>query len=181
MHILIAPNAFKHAVDAAAAAEAIQRGLLASRLECTCECFPIGDGGNGTGRLIIDRLQGERVPVPVMDPRGRPVTAEFGLVEGGRTAVIEMADAAGLHLLAPAELDPLHAHSYGAGQLICAALDRGARKVIIGMGGSATVDGGSGMLRALGVRFLDRAGAELVDLPSGLEKLHAIYLSGLDT
>src|SRR3546814_7946501 len=87
MHILIAPNAFKHAIDAAVAAEAIRRGLRASRLPCTCECFPIGDGGNGTGRLIIDRLQGELVEVRVMDPVGRPVTAVFGLVAGGQTAV----------------------------------------------------------------------------------------------
>lgn len=180
MHILIAPNAFKHAIDAGVAAEAIQRGLLASRLSCTCECFPIGDGGNGTCRLIIDRLQGELVQVPVMDPLGRPVTAALGLIEGGQTAVIEMADASGLHLLASTELNPLHANSYGTGQLIMAALDNGARKVIIGMGGSATVDGGSGMIRALGARFLDSAGKEITDLPVGLEGLHAIDLSGLD-
>lgn len=180
MHILIAPNAFKHAIDADAAAEAIRRGLLASRLSCTCECFPIGDGGNGTCRLIIDRLQGELVQVSVTDPLGRPVTAAFGVLEGGQTAVIEMADASGLHLLAPTELDPLYAHSYGTGQLIKAALDNGARKIIIGMGGSATVDGGSGMLRALGVRFLDLAGEEITVLPAGLEALHTIDLSGLD-
>lgn len=180
MHILIAPNAFKHAMDAAAAAEAVQHGLLASQLACTCECFPIGDGGNGTCRLIIDRLQGELVRVQVMDPLGRPVTATFGLVEGGETAVIEMADASGLHLLAQTELDPLRADSYGTGQLIQAALDRGARKILIGMGGSATVDGGSGMLRALGVRFLDRTGKEITTLPAGLGALHTIDLSGLD-
>lgn len=180
MHILIAPNAFKHAVEAPTAAGAIERGLLASRLACTCECFPIGDGGNGTCRLIIDRLQGELVRVPVMDPLGRPVTAVFGLVEGGQTAVIEMADASGLHLLASTELNPLRANSYGTGQLIKAALDSGVRKVIIGMGGSATVDGGSGMVQALGARFLDSAGKEIADLPVGLDGLHAIDLSGLD-
>lgn len=180
MHILIAPNAFKHAVDAATAARAIERGLLTSHLSCTCECFPIGDGGNGTCELIIDRLRGESVHVQVADPLGRPVTAAFGLVEGGQTAVIEMADASGLHLLAPEELNPLHAQSYGTGQLISAALDRGVGKIIIGMGGSATVDGGSGMLRALGVRFLDNNGREITDLPIGLEALHTIDLSSLD-
>lgn len=179
MRILIAPNAFKHAIDAATAADAIRRGLLESRLPCTCECFPIGDGGNGTCGLIIDRLQGELVGVPVTDPLGRPIMAAFGLVEGGQTAVIEMADASGLHLLRPNELDPLRAQSYGTGQLIKAALDSGVRKVIIGMGGSATVDGGSGILRALGVRFLDGAGKEITDLPAGLEALHTIDLSGL--
>ncbi|MFB2120409.1 glycerate kinase [Parapedobacter sp. 2B3] len=180
MHILIAPNAFKHAVDATAAADAIRRGLQASRLSCTCECFPIGDGGNGTGRLIIDRLQGELVRVPVCDPLGRTIIATFGLIEDRQTALIEMADASGLHLLEPTELDPMHTHSYGTGQLIKAALDRGVRKVIIGMGGSATVDGGSGMLRALGACFLDHAGKEITDLPAGLEALRRIDLSGLD-
>ncbi|HWK99512.1 MAG TPA: glycerate kinase, partial [Parapedobacter sp.] len=179
MHVLIAPNAFKHAIDATAAARAIERGLLMSRLSCTCECFPIGDGGNGTCKLIIDRLRGESVQVQVADPLGRPITAAFGVVEG-QTAVIEMADASGLHLLAPEELNPLHAQSYGTGQLINAALDSGVRKIVVGMGGSATVDGGSGMLRALGVRFLDGEGKEIKDLPVGLETLHTIDLSGLD-
>lgn len=180
MHILIAPNAFKHAVDAATAANAIRRGLQASRLSCTSECFPIGDGGNGTGRLIVDRLGGELVQVPVSDPLGRPITAAFGFVEGRKMAVIELADASGLHLLEPGALDPLRAQSYGTGQLIRAALDRGAADIIVGMGGSATVDGGSGMLRALGARFLDGAGNELTDLPAGLGALRTIDLSGLD-
>ncbi|MGV3762358.1 glycerate kinase [Parapedobacter sp.] len=180
MHILIAPNAFKHAVDAATAAEAIQRGLQASRLSCTSACFPIGDGGNGTCRLVIDRLQGELVEVRALDPLGRHLTAAFGFVGDRKMAVVEMADASGLHLLESMERDPLHAHSYGTGQLIRAALDLGAEEIIIGMGGSATVDGGSGMLRALGARFLDRAGKEITDLPAGLEALHTIDLSGLD-
>lgn len=180
MHILIAPNAFKHAVDAAAAAVAIERGLVASQLTCTTECFPIGDGGNGTCDLIIERMQGERVVVPVVDPLGRSITAVFGLVADGQIAVIEMADASGLHLLTPNELDPLQANSYGTGQLIKAALDKGVRKVVVGMGGSATVDGGSGMLRALGARFLDGEGNEITALPVGLAALRSIDLSGLD-
>lgn len=180
MHILIAPNAFKHAVDASTAAEAIHRGLRASQLPCTCECFPIGDGGNGTCRLIIERLRGELVEVPVLDPLGRPIRASFGFVESRKMAVIELADASGLHLLEPWELDPLHAQSYGTGQLILAALDNGAEEIIVGMGGSATVDGGSGILRALGARFLDGTGREIADLPAGLEALHTIDLSGLD-
>ncbi len=180
MHILIAPNAFKHAIDAATAAEAIRHGLQASRLSFTSECFPIGDGGNGTCQLIVDRLQGQPVEVPVLDPLGRPLTAVFGIVDGRKMAVIEMANASGLHLLEPTELDPLHAQSYGTGQLIRAALDHGAEEIIIGMGGSATVDGGSGMLRALGARFIDGAGEEIIDLPAGLEALRTIDLSGLD-
>ncbi|WP_257669634.1 glycerate kinase family protein [Parapedobacter tibetensis] len=180
MHILVAPNAFKHALDAKEAAKAIQRGLLASKLSCTCECFPVGDGGNGTCRLIGDRLQGKIVNTPVKDPLGRPISASFGWIDHGRTAIIEMADASGLHLLEQNELDPLHANAYGTGQLIKAALEIGARKIIVGMGGSATVDGGSGILAALGVCFLDEDGEEIMDLPFGLQKLHAIDRSAMD-
>lgn len=181
MHVLIAPNAFKHALNAQEAALAIQAGLDASKLTCSCECFPIGDGGNGTCGLIVDRLGGHSVEVIVDDPLGRPVTASFGLIDSGQRAVIEMADASGLHLLREEELDPLRANSYGTGQLITAALDHGARKMIIGMGGSATVDGGSGILAALGVRFLDKASAVITDLPFGLSRLHSLDCNSLDS
>ncbi len=180
MNILVAPNAFKHALSAPAAAEAIVRGLSASRLDCVCHRFPIGDGGNGTCGLLIDRLGGKRVEVAVSDPLGRSLRASFGLVDGGRTAVIELAYASGLHLLAQEELDPLRANTHGTGQLIRAALDLEVRRIIVGMGGSATVDGGSGLLAALGVRFLDGDGQEIADLPVGLERLHAVDRSGLD-
>src|SRR5690606_30327228 len=181
MHILIAPNAFKHALTAPEAAVAIQAGLEASKLTCSCECFPIGDGGNGTCGLIIDRLEGHAVEVAVRDPLGRAIKTSFGWIAGGQTAVIEMADASGLHLLQAAELDPLHANSYGTGQLVLAALDKGARRIIIGMGGSATVDGGSGILAALGVRFLDEAGEPITDLPFGLSQLHTLDSTALDS
>ncbi len=180
MHILIAPNAFKHALDADDVARAIESGLLTSKLSCTCTCFPVGDGGNGTGKLLVDRLQGERLATTVNDPLGRPVSASCGLVHGGRTAVIELAEASGLHLLDSGELDPLRANTYGTGQLIRAALDNGAKEIILCMGGSATVDGGSGLLAALGVRFLDESGVEITDLPSGLERLRTIDRSTVD-
>ncbi|MFC7526520.1 glycerate kinase [Parapedobacter sp. GCM10030251] len=180
MHVLIAPNAFKHALTAQQAALAIQAGLEASKLTCTCECFPIGDGGNGTGELILDRLGGYSVEVRVDDPLGRPVTASFGLIADGQTAVIEMAHASGLHLLKQNELNPLRTNSFGTGQLMKAAMDRGVRKIIIGMGGSATVDGGSGILAALGVRFLDAAGATITDLPFGLSRLHSLDCTSMD-
>lgn len=180
MHILIAPNAFKHALNAQEAALAIRAGMEASKLICTCECFPVGDGGNGTCELIIDRMGGHLAEVIVNDPLGRPVTASFGLIDGGQRAVIEMADASGLHLLQEEELDPMHANSYGTGELIAAALDRGVRGIIVGMGGSATVDGGSGILAALGVRFLDEADVVITDLPFGLSRLHSIDYTSLD-
>lgn len=180
MHVLIAPNAFKHALDAPQAAVSIQRGLAASQLSCTSECFPIGDGGNGTCRLIVEKCQGTWVNAHVKDPLNRRIAAGFGLIDHGHMAVIEMADASGLHLLKPEELNPLHANSYGTGELIGKALDKGARHIVVGMGGSATVDGGSGMLAALGVRFLDDKGREITDLPVGLQKLDAIDRRGLD-
>lgn len=166
LRMLIAPNAFKNSIDAAGAATAIATGLTRSRLPCTCTSFPIGDGGDGTCNLIIRQSGGIIVPVDVHDAMGNCITASFGLIDGGHTAVIEMAEASGIRLLSPAALNPLRATSYGTGELIKAALDRGVKKIIIGMGGSATVDGGSGILSALGIRFLDKSGEVL---PGGSE------------
>ncbi len=180
LHILIAPNAFKNALDAETVAEAIKDGLEKSALRCTCNCFPVGDGGDGTGELIIKRCAGEIVETPVIDPLGRPRLASYGLIDGGRTAVIEMANASGLRLLQPVELNPLQALSYGTGQQISSALDKGARQIIIGMGGSATVDGGVGILQALGCRFLDEDGRELSFLPGELARLGAVDVSRID-
>lgn len=180
MHILISPNAFKHSINAEEAASAIREGLMQSKLDCTCECFPIGDGGDGTGELIIKKCSGELVDAEVSDPLGRKINASFGLIDDGKTGVIEMADASGLRLLLPEELDPLRATSFGTGEQIKIALDKGAGKIIIGMGGSATVDGGSGMLKALGIRFLNSKGEELVNLPESLIDLDSVDLSGLD-
>jgi glycerate kinase len=180
MHVLIAPNAFKNSLSAGAAARAIQEGLMASRLVCTSECFPIGDGGDGTGDLIIERLGGSRLGAEARDPRGRRIKTYLGLVENGNTAVIEMANASGLRLLENKELDTLHASSCGTGDLIRAALDKDVSRIIIGMGGSATVDGGTGILQALGVRFLDKEDRELQGLPESLVDLATIDTSRLD-
>ena len=180
MHILIAPNAFKNSLDATAAAEAIRKGLQQSKLKCTCECFPVGDGGDGTAALLIQKCGGKIVPAEVHDPLGRKIRAGFGLIDNGKTAVIEMADASGLRLLRREEYDPLHANTFGTGELIQRTLDKGVNKIIIGIGGSATVDGGTGILRALGVRFLDANGKILPNLPADLAGLESIDLSGLD-
>ena len=180
MHLLISPNAFKHSLNAEEAALAIQQGLMQSKLQCECECFPIGDGGDGTGELIIRKCGGEFVNAATHDALGRKINASFGLIDEGRTAVIEMANASGIRLLQPDELDPLHATSFGTGEQIKAALDKDAKKIIIGMGGSATVDGGCGILKALGVRFLNAAKQELQELPASLTELASIDVSGLD-
>ena len=180
MHILVSPNAFKHSLTAEQASVAIRTGLMQSKLDCTYECFPIGDGGDGTADLIIKKCGGELVNAIITDPLNRKITASFGLIDEGKTAIIEMADASGLRLLSGAELNPLRASSFGTGEQIKLALDKGAVKIIIGMGGSATVDGGVGILKALGIRFLNDAGIELTDMPESLINLTSIDVSGID-
>lgn len=180
MHILIAPNAFKNSLDAIQVARAIEKGLKQSNLECTTECFPIADGGDGTGSLIIESCKGTIVTKEVHDPLGRKISSQFGLIDNGKTAVIEMADASGLRLLKREELNPLKASSYGTGELIKFALDAGAKKIIIAMGGSATVDGGCGILNALGIEFLDKSGKRLSAIPADLIHMAKIDVSDLD-
>jgi glycerate kinase len=180
MNILIAPNAFKNSLTAEEAASAIQEGFMQSKLDCECECFPIGDGGDGTGELIIRKCNGQIENTEAHDVFGRKIETSFGLIENGKTAVIEMADASGLRLLKSGELNPLVATSFGTGEQIKVALDKGAKKMIIAMGGSATVDGGCGILKALGARFLDSNKNDLSNLPEGLMELNSIDISGID-
>ena len=180
MHILIAPNAFKNSLGAAEVAGAIKEGLVKSGLQCTCECFPVGDGGDGTGELIIQQGNGSIESVEVLDPLGRKINAEFGLIDNGKTAVIEMANASGLRLLKPVEYDTLHTNSIGTGELMKHALDKKVNKIILCIGGSATTDGATGIARALGIRFLDKNGNALINLPEQLTELDSIDLSSLD-
>lgn len=179
MHILIAPNAYKNSLTAYEAAEAIKKGLERSSLDCTIACFPIADGGDGTAELIIRKLGGQKIPIEVQDPLGRTIESSFGLIDNGATAVIEMADAAGLRLLQQNELNPMRATSYGTGQMMSRALDLGVRKILIAMGGSATVDGGTGILTALGVKFLNAEGLELINLPADLSEMEACDLTNV--
>lgn len=181
MHILIAPNAFKNSLTAAEAAECIERGLRSGKLIFSCSRFPIADGGDGTGGLIVNKLGGEVVSMDVSDPLGRKVKSSFGLIDDGRTAVIEMAEASGIRLLKTEELNPLKASSSGTGELIKGALDRGVATIILTLGGSATVDGGAGILEALGVRFFNTEKKPLDARPESLVDLAEIDISGLDT
>jgi glycerate kinase len=176
MHILIAPNAFKHSLSATDAANAIARGLASSRFSGTWAVCPVGDGGDGTADLLARHWQGARVPQRVRDPLGREIEAHVALCDAGRTAVIELADASGLRLLGGDELDPLRASTFGTGELIALALDRGVHEIVLCLGGSATVDGGSGLLRALGFEFRDSRGGLLVT-PESLSGLHRIDAS----
>jgi glycerate kinase len=180
LHLLISPNAFKNSLNAEDAAAAIESGFMHSNLSCTCECFPIGDGGDGTGDLIIKKCNGTMVTEEVRGPLGSNVRASYGLIDDGKTAIIEMANASGLRLLEATELNPLIASSYGTGQQMRSAMDKGVTRIIIGMGGSATVDGGTGILTALGIRFLDVKGEELAGVPGSLNKLAFIDTSQTD-
>ncbi|HEY0897788.1 MAG TPA: glycerate kinase [Sphingobacteriaceae bacterium] len=179
IHVLIAPNAFKNALSAPDAAQAVLTGLEQSRLECTAELFPIADGGDGTGKLILEKVRGEVIDVQVQDPLGRMVPASYGLIDGGFTAVIEMAEGSGLKLLQEDEYAPLRTSSFGAGELMRHALDRGVKRMILGMGGSATVDGGMGILQALGMNFLDAEGRLLAGREDRFA-LNSIDMSHLD-
>lgn len=180
MHIIIAPNAFKGSLSASEAADHIADGLKESQLECRLTKFPIGDGGDGTAELIAEKWNVSTVKTTVHDPLGRKITAGFGWMDKSKTAIIEMSEASGLRLLKNEELNPLKANTKGTGELINAALDKGATKMILGVGGSATVDGASGLLLASGIRFLDEQEEEIRDFPKGLVNLKSIDTSGLD-
>jgi glycerate kinase len=180
MRILIAPNAFKHALPADEVAGAIRDGLLQSALSHESILFPIGDGGDGTGKLLTTHLNGEWLHAVVHDPIGRKIQASFGWVRKSSIAVIEMAEASGLRLMKKNELDPMRSNSYGTGELISAALNLKATKIFLCVGGTATIDGACGILRALGVRFLDERNETLEDLPKELSRLNSLDLSRLD-
>ena len=179
MKIVIAPGAFKNSLTAAKAARLIGVGLERSKLQARLQYMPIADGGNGTLDAFL-ATGGARYEKTVHGPLGAPVTAAWGLLADGVTAVVEMALASGLELLAPATLDPLRATTYGTGELLQAALDARVRRVIVGMGGSATVDGGAGCLQALGVRLRDAAGREIGPGGGALADIASIDTSALD-
>jgi len=176
----IAPNAFKGTLSAREAAGCIERGLKKALPGISTIKVPMADGGEGTAKAIVEATGGRWVRCSVRDPLGRAIKAAFGLTGDGQSAVIEMAAASGLALLQPQERNPLHTSTSGTGDLIRAALDRGVRRILVGIGGSATNDGGVGMARALGARFLDRRGRELSEGGGSLGRLARIDLSGLD-
>jgi glycerate kinase len=179
MHILVATNAFKNALSASDAARYVCEGLAGSKLQCTAAVFPVGDGGDGTGALLIEKAQASLISAMVRNPLGRKISASFGLTGDG-TAIIELADTCGLRLMKPDELNPMHASTQGAGELIKVALDRNAKRILFCIGGSCTTDGGAGILQALGIRFLNRNGKELQGIPESLLQLESIDSSLLD-
>jgi glycerate kinase len=180
MKIVIAPDSYKESLSALEVATQIELGWLEVFPEAQCLKIPMADGGEGTVQAMVEATQGRRVDVIVTGPLGEPVTGLYGLSGDGHTAVIEMAAASGLALVPPAQRNPLVTTRYGTGELIAAALDAGARHLILGIGGSATNDGGAGMLQALGVRLLDAQGAELARGGAALAQLDRIDTSRLD-
>ncbi len=181
MKLVIAPDSFKEAAPAEAVAEAVARGWAAVWPDTELVLVPMADGGEGTLEALAGGGRGELVELEVTGPMGEPVLACFGLLDGGGTAVIEAAQANGLHLVPEARRDPSRATTRGVGELIRAALDRGARRLIIGVGGSATNDGGLGMARALGVTLCGAEGRELPDGGGALGELYRVDCAGLDT
>ena len=161
MRILVCPNTFKGSLSAASASRAIADGLLSVWSGADVQMLPVADGGEGTCAAIVESLGGRTVRAQVEGPLGDPVDAVIGLVEGDRTAVIDLAGSSGLTLVSSDRLDPLRASTFGLGQLLQRAFDMGCRTVLVRLGGSATNDGGAGMAQALGVRLFDRAGRQL--------------------
>jgi glycerate kinase len=180
MNILVAPDSFKDSLSASEASRIISEAISALIPSASIRQIPISDGGEGLLEALITPLQGNLVSVSVKDPLHRTIEASYGLVDQGKTAIIEMATASGLELLSIEERNPLITSTYGTGELIKNALDKGCTKIIIGLGGSATNDGGIGMIKALGGLFLDQYNQEIPDGGGALSTLHSIDLSGLD-
>jgi glycerate kinase len=161
MKIVVAPNAFKGSLPAPAAAAAIAQGVRETFPDAEVVEVPVADGGDGTVEALLAAGHGSRRSVDVEGPLGSPVTAVYGLIAGGRTAVVELASTSGLALMPRAQRDPRRASTYGFGQLLQAVYELGVAEIIAGIGGSATNDGGAGMAQAIGFRLLDAEGREL--------------------
>ena len=173
MRILIAPDKFKGSLTALAAAQAIERGFRSVYPDLTADLAPIADGGEGFAESLGAALHSEWITMKSVDPLGRGVEARYAWVAEQELAIIEMSEASGLWRLTPEERDALQANTLGTGLLLCDAVARGAKKILVGLGGSATTDGGIGVARALGYRFLSDAG-QYQPLPSTLDLLAAI-------
>ncbi|EJC7848027.1 glycerate kinase [Escherichia coli] len=180
MKIVIAPDSFKESLSAEKCCQAIKAGFSTLFPDANYICLPIADGGEGTVDAMVAATGGNIVTLEVCGPMGEKVNAFYGLTGDGKTAVIEMAAASGLMLVAPEKRNPLLASSFGTGELIRHALDNDIRHIILGIGGSATVDGGMGMAQALGVRFLDADGQVLAANGGNLARVASIEMEECD-
>ncbi|MBQ8351553.1 MAG: glycerate kinase [Clostridia bacterium] len=178
MKVIVAIDSFKGSLSSREAGEAIKAGILAADASAAVTVLPLADGGEGTVDAIVSATGGRMRTVTVCDPLGRPVDAVYGILPSG-AAVIEMAAASGMTLLSSEERDPLSATTYGVGELIADAISQGCRRFLLGIGGSATNDGGVGMLQALGFSFVDQNGCEIPRGARGLASLAAIRMAGV--
>ncbi|WP_077214342.1 glycerate kinase [Bacillus dakarensis] len=181
MKIVIAPDSFKESLTALEVAVSIENGFKRVFPDSEYIKVPMADGGEGTVQSLVDATDGKIINKIVKGPLGEPVNAFFGLLGDGKTAVIEMAAASGLHLVPKDKRNPLKTTTRGTGELIAACLDYGVNHIIIGIGGSATNDGGAGMAKALGVRFLNKEGKEIGEGGGSLADLHSIDISSIDS
>lgn len=174
------PQAFKGSLGAHAAASAMARGCRIAHPEAKVVELPMADGGDDTLDVLVGNTGGQLFEATVLGPLGNEVQALWGVLGDGQTAIVEMARASGLRLLDNQSLDPGRATTFGTGQLVLAALNAGYRDILVGVGGSATVDGGAGALRALGIRFLDQNHVPLPEGGLALQGVSSIDASGLD-
>lgn len=180
MKVVIAPDSFKGSLSAKDVADAIEKGFKKVDSSIEVVKVPMADGGEGTVESLVDATNGNLVYATVRNPLFREIEAFYGILGDGETAIIEMASASGLPLIAAEERNPLVTSTYGTGQLIMDAVEKGCKKIIMGLGGSATNDGGMGMANALGIKFLDSKGCELPLGGGSLDKLKTIEMSGLN-
>lgn len=178
MNILVAPDKFRGSLEAAEVCRAMEEGILLAYPQANVTSIPLADGGEGTAHILTQQAQGQTVFVTVNDPLSRPIEASYGLSKDRQTAFIEMAAASGLAILSIKERNPLLTSTFGTGQLIQHALDQNVKKIILGIGGSATTDGGIGMAMALGYRFFDKNNV-LLD-PQGSSLNHINYIETVD-
>lgn len=179
--IIIAPDSFKGSLTSVEVANAIELGIRRVAPNCEIVKVPIADGGDGTMDTLVSALGGKKIKIKVHDPLMRPIEAEYGLVKNGGTAVIEMATASGLTLLSKEEQNPSITTTFGTGEIINDALQRGCHTFLIGIGGSATNDAGIGMLKALGFRFLDKKGEECDVVGNALQSIYSIDETGVSS
>ena len=180
MKVVIAIDSLKGSLSSMEAGMAIKDGILAAKPDAEVIVKPLADGGEGTTDALIEGMNGERIDLTVTGPMHTPVDAYYGYLKDTNTAVMEMASAAGITLVPDSEKNPLLATSYGVGEMINDAIQRGCRNFIIGIGGSVTNDGGIGMLKALGVRFLDENDEDAGEGGQALAKVARIDVSGMN-
>lgn len=181
MKFLIAPDSFKGSLTAKEAALAMATGIRRVFPEAELELVPMADGGEGTVQSLVEATGGRLLKATVHNPLNQVVEADYGILGDGKTAIIEMAAASGLQYVDDHSKNPLVTTTYGTGELILAAVEQGVERIIIGLGGSATTDGGAGMVQAMGVRLLDRTGCEIGFGGGALADLYRIDLSQMDS